>query len=70
MPRRTEADEKGDVKSLDRKGHRNLYLLIKKSKGRDDWKLPGGIMGAESHELLHEVRICSQRPFFTRSVSV
>lgn len=59
VPRRTEADEKGDVKSLDRKGHRNLYLLIKKSKGRDDWKLPGGTMDIQGQELLHEVRVCS-----------
>jgi large subunit ribosomal protein L46 len=59
MPRRTEADEKGDVKSLDRKGHRNLYLLIKKSKGRDEWRLPGGTMGLQGQELLHEVRDCT-----------
>lgn len=57
LPRRTEADEKGDVKSLDRKGHRNLYLLIKKNKGRNDWRLPGGSLELQGQELLHEVTV-------------
>ena len=57
LPRRTEADEKGDVKSLDRKGHRNLYLLIKKNRGRNDWRLPGGSTDLQGQELLHEVRL-------------
>ncbi|KAF8589959.1 hypothetical protein K439DRAFT_1644834 [Ramaria rubella] len=54
MPRITEADKKGDIQSLDRKGHRNLYLLVKKSKGRDAWRLPGGISEVKDGELLHE----------------
>ena len=59
MPRVTEADRKGDIRSLDRKGHRNLYLLIKRGKGRNEWRLPGGIHEVQQGELLHEVRtIC------------
>lgn len=56
MPRSNEADRKGDVKSLDRKGPRNLYLLVKKGKGRNEWRLPGGITEVQDGELLHEVR--------------
>jgi large subunit ribosomal protein L46 len=52
-PRFTAADEKGDVKSLDRYGQRNLYLLIqKKVGGKQVWAFPEG--GVESDELLHE----------------
>jgi large subunit ribosomal protein L46 len=56
MPRVHAADTKGDVKSLDRKGQRNLYLLIKTKSGEDGkeiWKCPEG--GLEKGELLHEV---------------
>ncbi|KAL5529449.1 hypothetical protein ACEPAG_5434 [Sanghuangporus baumii] len=53
MPRRTPADEKRDVKSLDRQGSRNLYLLV---KGLPDdkykWRFPKGYV--ETGELLHE----------------
>jgi large subunit ribosomal protein L46 len=52
--RRTEADEKGDVKSLDRHGQRTLYLvLMKKVGGKDTWVLPTGEV--KPKELLHEV---------------
>ncbi|KIP10326.1 hypothetical protein PHLGIDRAFT_125669 [Phlebiopsis gigantea 11061_1 CR5-6] len=42
MPRITEADKKKDIKSLDRKGERNLYLLIqgKDEAGENVWRLP------------------------------
>lgn len=42
MPRITEADKKNDVKSLDRKGERNLYLLIqgKDEAGKNVWRFP------------------------------
>lgn len=55
MPRVTEADKKGDVKSLDRKGERNLYLLIqgKDEAGKDVWKLPQ--CDVAPTELLHDV---------------
>ncbi|KAG8902293.1 54S ribosomal protein L17 mitochondrial [Tulasnella sp. 403] len=51
LPREHDADRTGDVKSLDRKGERNLYLLLQtKDKGRR-WRLPQGI--AAPGEALH-----------------
>ena len=59
MPRRTEADEKRDVKSLERYGSRNLYLLVKGLPGdRYQWRFPKGYV--EAGELLHEVNSSSQ----------
>jgi large subunit ribosomal protein L46 len=50
----TQADEKGDVHSLDRHGQRNLYLLLlKKQAGNQTWTLPTG--DVKQRELLHEV---------------
>ncbi|KAJ1962078.1 hypothetical protein GGI12_002861 [Dipsacomyces acuminosporus] len=49
-PRETEADVKGDVKSLERKLDRTLYLLVKDKAG--SWALPQGEI--EGEELLHE----------------
>ena len=55
MPRRTPADEKRDVKSLDRHGTRNLYLLVKGPPGdKYKWRFPKGYI--ETSEFLHEVR--------------
>lgn len=56
MPRAHAADTQGDIKSLDRKGQRNLYLLIKTKsgeEGKEVWKFPEG--GLQKGELLHEV---------------
>ena len=54
MPRRTEADDKVDVKSLDRFGARNLYLLVKGSPtDKYEWRFPRGYVG--KGEFLHEV---------------
>jgi large subunit ribosomal protein L46 len=54
-PRVHASDENGDVKSLDRKGQRNLYLLIQqKTDGAAVWKFPG--TAVVDNELLHEVR--------------
>ncbi|CAE6410892.1 unnamed protein product [Rhizoctonia solani] len=39
LPREHESDRTGDVKNLNRKGDRNLYLLV---KGADGWRLPQG----------------------------
>ena len=51
----SKADETGDVKSLDRKGERNLYLLVKsKTKGEKYWRFPQGLV--DRTEFLHEVR--------------
>lgn len=57
MPRVHESDIKGDVKSLDRKGDRNLYLLVrgKNAAGKDVWRFPQG--GVDAGELLHDVRV-------------
>lgn len=50
MSRRTTAQ----VKSLDRRGPRNLYLLVKGSpEDRHEWRFPQG--GVEKNEILHEV---------------
>ena len=52
MPRETEADRTNDVKSLDRKGDRNLYLVLKK-QADSSWRLPQG--RAAPGEALHVV---------------
>jgi large subunit ribosomal protein L46 len=51
MPRETEADRKGDTKSLDRLQQRSLYLLIKDSTGK--WLFPHATVGAKEH--IHSV---------------
>jgi len=56
MPRRHEADIKNDVKSLDRKGQRNLYLLLKSTDGEKTvWRFPQGAV--ERGDLLQQVQI-------------
>ncbi|KAH8102896.1 60S ribosomal protein L17 [Cristinia sonorae] len=54
MPRVHEADIKGDTKSLDRQGERNLYLLVrgKDATGKEVWRFPHGDVKPE--ELLHD----------------
>jgi large subunit ribosomal protein L46 len=49
MSRKHEADVNNDVKSLDRRGQRNLYLLLKEG---ETWRFPRGDVG--SSELLHQ----------------
>ena len=59
-PRVHASDASGDVKSLDRKGQRNLYLLIQqKTDAAAVWKFPE--TAVVDNELLHEV--CSPRSF-------
>jgi large subunit ribosomal protein L46 len=54
MPRRHEADETGDVHKLDRKGQRNLYLLLQqKAPNNHIWRFPQGTL--EKGHLLHQV---------------
>ncbi|SGY20589.1 BQ5605_C016g08101 [Microbotryum silenes-dioicae] len=49
VQRQTEADEKGDLKSLERKGDRTLYMLLKKDRNTHAWQFPqGGVEGDES----------------------
>ncbi|KAI9737169.1 MAG: 39S ribosomal protein L46, mitochondrial [Cirrosporium novae-zelandiae] len=50
LPRVTEADKKGDTKSLNRALQRTLYLLVKEKSGI--WKFPTA--GLEGKENLHE----------------
>ncbi|KAF7974073.1 hypothetical protein HWV62_23975 [Athelia sp. TMB] len=50
MPRVHRADTEGDLTSLDRKGQRHLYLIVKTAENK--WAFPEG--GVEKGELLHE----------------
>ena len=52
--RRTEADEKGDVRRLDRALDKTLYLVVRKGEG-GEWQFPEGEVSAG--ETLHEVRV-------------
>ncbi|KAL0472983.1 39S mitochondrial ribosomal protein L46 domain-containing protein [Neurospora intermedia] len=56
MPRRTEADEKGDVKRLDRALDKTLYLVVKKKAEKEGeeakWMFPTGVVPTD--EGLHE----------------
>jgi large subunit ribosomal protein L46 len=55
MSRVHPADKARDMKSLDRKGRRNLYLLVKTEQ--DTWRFPQGEV--QKGELLHQVCIFS-----------
>jgi large subunit ribosomal protein L46 len=47
------SDTNREFKSLDRKGKRNLYLLLRTTEnGQDSWRFPEG--GVEKGELLHQ----------------
>ncbi|KAG6833495.1 hypothetical protein H0H87_006067 [Tephrocybe sp. NHM501043] len=60
MPRVHEADASRDCKSLDRKGKRNIYLLLQtKVDDKKVWRFPQG--GVEKGELLHQA---AQRDLF------
>ena len=52
-PRVTEADRLGDMKSLDRRLDRAVYLLVKKPREEHAWQMPQG--GVEPEESLIEV---------------
>jgi hypothetical protein len=56
MPRRHKADDQNDVRSLDRQGQRNLYLLLlQKDPTKQVWRFPQGTV--EKGEVLHRVRL-------------
>ncbi len=59
LTRRTEADERGDVRSLERALTRTLYLLVKRKKvqGKEGafWSFPNGVV--EGKEGLKEVSL-------------
>ncbi|GAA5947691.1 hypothetical protein JCM3765_001037 [Sporobolomyces pararoseus] len=49
MAKETAADKSGDVKSLERKADRTVYLLLKKKRSQHAWQFPqGGVEGDES----------------------
>ena len=52
--RTTAADEKGDMRSLDRKLDRTLYLVVKKPRSWHAWQFPQGGF-EDSDDGLHEV---------------
>lgn len=55
MPRIHEADTENDLTNLNRKGQRNLYLMLRTNEdGKDVWRFPTGTV--EKGELLHVVR--------------
>ncbi|KAJ1969484.1 hypothetical protein IWQ62_000594 [Dispira parvispora] len=54
-PRTTEADTKGDIKSLDRALAEPLYLLVKKPRKEHTWQFPQG--GVDEGELLHQAAL-------------
>lgn len=54
MPRTTEADNKNDTLSLNRKLDQTLYLIVKNKDGR--WRFPEDRLF--SREDLHQVRYC------------
>ncbi|CAG7854165.1 SubName: Full=Related to MRPL17-mitochondrial ribosomal protein, large subunit {ECO:0000313/EMBL:CCA68916.1} [Serendipita indica DSM 11827] len=55
QPRIHRADKEKDVKSLDRAGERNLYLLVKKDRKANSWQFPQG--GLENDEALHKAAL-------------
>ena len=64
MPRTHPSDTVGDVKSLDRRGQRNLYLLLQTSEsGKDAWRFPQG--DVEKDLFLHQVRLLLHSLFLT-----
>ena len=57
LPRTTEADAKNDVRSLERKLDRTLYLVVKQKSGRGaaTWRFPAKALTNTKHENLHDV---------------
>ncbi|KAH0830291.1 hypothetical protein J3R83DRAFT_1656 [Lanmaoa asiatica] len=56
MPRIHKADETNELKNLNRRGQRNLYLLLKtRENGKDVWRFPQG--DVQKGEFLHVVSI-------------
>ncbi|KAK3692262.1 39S mitochondrial ribosomal protein L46-domain-containing protein [Podospora appendiculata] len=56
LPRRTEADEKNDVRRLDRALDKTLYLVVRRGEGENaTWGFPSG--DVPTHENLHETAL-------------
>lgn len=60
MPRIHPSDAERDYQSLDRKGRRNLYLLVRGEGSKAPWEFPRGL--AERGELLHQVCVARFHP--------
>lgn len=56
MPRETEADKAGDVRSLNRALQRTLYLMVQRSDG--SWRFPEDTL--QGRESLHRVSVPMQ----------
>lgn len=54
-PRYTEADELNDLRSLQRKLHETLVLLVKKQKDSQSWEPPSAEVVADGNETLQQV---------------
>ncbi|KAJ7632259.1 39S mitochondrial ribosomal protein L46-domain-containing protein [Roridomyces roridus] len=61
LPRVHPSDRVRDYQSLDRKGRRNLYLLIRDTGHKTPWEFPRGL--AAQDELLHQ---SAQREFLAK----
>lgn len=57
LSRTTEADARNDVRSLERKLDRTLYLVVKQksAKGAVTWRFPAKALTDTKHENLHDV---------------
>ena len=59
MPRVTEADRVGDLRSLNRQLERTLYLVVKGGEGlmgeAAGWRFPTALLEKSKHESLHTV---------------
>ena len=55
-PRYTEADELNDLRSLQRKLHETLVLLVKKQKDSQSWEPPSAEVVADGNETLQQVQ--------------
>lgn len=62
LPREHESDRKNDVKSLDRQGQRNVYLLVQVNEaGKKSWRFPH--VPVTTRENLFEVRSILLLPY-------
>ena len=50
-PRNTQADQSGDLQSLQRRLDKVLYLLVKKKRSNHSWQMPQGSL-TEGESLL------------------
>ena len=56
MPRITEADQTGDLQSLNRRLERTLFLVVNRGKG--EWVFPNSFLESESLHTVGLVDLC------------